>query len=112
MLRMMAMCSMNRAIFGKCSLIWMPEQLVAVGLNGPPLACPGLRSNVSSCEGPPLIHSRMQDFFGRAGKAAACTRSANQPETQEPRAPAADNLSQSRRDKRLVNMEYLRRLDQ
>src|SRR5262245_17097658 len=107
MLRMIAMWSMNRAIFGRCSLIWMPGTLVAIGLNGPPLAWPGLRSNVSSCEGPPLIHSRMQDLFGRAGKAAAWARSANQPETPQPSAPAADSFSQSRRDRTGADMQGL-----
>src|SRR5262245_65183126 len=88
--------------------MWMPGTRVAIGLKGPPLAWPGLRSKVSSCDGPPLIHRRMQDFFGRAGKAAAAdARLANQPETPEPRAPAADSFSQSRRDKRFVDMECL-----
>src|SRR5262249_51045134 len=101
----MTISSVKLAIFGRCSLIRMPDTRVAIGRKGPALAWPVLRSNVSSWDGPPFIHRRMHDFLGRPGAAAAAwASSSNQPETQGPRAPAAESFSQSRRDKRGVDI--------
>src|SRR5262249_21437979 len=82
-----------------CSLIRMPGTLVSVAANGPPLAWPGFRSNVSIWLGPPLIHSRTHDRL-RCGFAAASAASASsQPDDEQPTTPAADSRSQSRRDR-------------
>src|SRR5262245_27912193 len=40
----------------------MPGAVVAIGLNGPPVSVPGLRSHVSSWLWAPCIHSRMHAF--------------------------------------------------
>src|SRR5262249_40171348 len=92
------MWPMKGAIFGKFSLIWMPGTLVAMGLKGPPLACPGLRSNVSSWDGPPLIHRRMQERLRWVFLAASRARTSSQPDIEVPK-PAALRRSQSRRDR-------------
>src|SRR5688572_22751577 len=42
-----------------CSEICTPLALVLMGLNGPPVLAPGLRSQMSMVLGPPPIHSRM-----------------------------------------------------
>jgi hypothetical protein len=42
-----------------CSQIWIPSALVEIGLKGPPVAAPGLRSQISMVLGPPPIHRRM-----------------------------------------------------
>src|SRR5262245_44455537 len=94
---MIAMWSVSFAIFDRCSLIWMPGTLVAIGLNGPPLACPGLRSKVSSCEGPPLIHSRMHERLRWGSGAAASASRPNQPDRDTPAKPRLQSRSQSRR---------------
>src|SRR4051812_5911009 len=96
---MMAIWSMNLAILGRCSLTWMPATEVSMALNGPPLAWPGLGSNVSSWLGPPFIHRRMHDFR-RLGSAAVSSASAlSQPEYEQPTTPADTTFSQSRREK-------------
>src|SRR5687767_505148 len=57
--RMMAMLCICLAISGMCSEICTPEALVEIGLKGPPVFAPGLRSQMSIVLGPPLIHSMM-----------------------------------------------------
>src|ERR1043166_2576804 len=75
----------------------MPGTLVSIGWNGPPLACPGFRSNVSSWLGPPLIHKRMHERL-RCGLLAACSASpSSQPDVEEPTTPAAASFSHARR---------------
>src|ERR1051325_3107637 len=56
--RTMESLSMTSAVLGMCSLICM-SPLVLIGLNWPPVEVPGLRSQMSIVEGPPLIHSMM-----------------------------------------------------
>src|SRR5690348_15622310 len=65
--------SMTLAVIGMCSQI-CTSPAVLIGLNCPPVGAPGLRSQMSIVEGPPLIHSRMADlrFFLIS---AACVRS-------------------------------------
>src|SRR5262245_11182558 len=53
MLRMTAKRCICAASFGRCSPRYTPGIAVATGLNGPPVARPGLGSNVSRCDGPP-----------------------------------------------------------
>src|SRR5947208_3593542 len=99
------MRSVHRATFGRCSLILMPGTLVAISLEGPPLAWPGLRSKVSICEGPPFIHRRMQALLRRGLAAAAPARFSNQPESEPPSTPAAESVNQSRRDSMGADMD-------
>src|SRR5204863_9435492 len=96
--RIIARWSASLAICEKCSLIWMPGTLVLIGLNGPPWACPGLRSKVSSWLGPPLIHSRMQERLRCGFLAASAASTFSQPDAEGPTTPAAASLSQSRRE--------------
>src|SRR5947209_2596813 len=103
--RMTAMRSANLAIRGRCSLTLMPGTLVAISLYGPPLAWPGLRSNVSIWLGPPFIHSRMHDRLRLGSRAAPAARFSSQPDIEKPTTPAAESLSQSRRDRRGVSEE-------
>ena len=77
----------------------MPGTLVAMGLKGPPLAWPGLRSKVSSWLGPPLIHSRIQERLRWGWSAVSAARVSSQPDIEEPTTPAVDSRSQSRRDR-------------
>ena len=49
------------AVSGMCSQI-CTSPLVLIGLNGPPVDAPGLRSQMSIVDGPPLIHSRIADL--------------------------------------------------
>src|SRR5271156_3735745 len=92
------MCLACLAKFGRCSLIFMPGTDVEISLDGPPLACPGLRSNVSVCAGPPFIHNKMQERLRSGSLAAATARRSNQPDEEQPSAPAADKRNHSRRD--------------
>src|SRR3954453_9767791 len=70
---MMESLSMTLAVRGMCSQICM-SPAVLIGLNWPPVGAPGLRSQISIVEGPPLIHSRMAAFrFFLIS--AACVRS-------------------------------------
>ena len=60
------------ATSGMCSQIWIPSALVEIGLKGPPVAAPGLRSQMSMVLGPPPIQRRMADlcrFFRSAALA-------------------------------------------
>src|SRR5262249_14239676 len=99
--RMIAILSACLAIFGKCWLIRMPGTVVSISLNGPPFLWPGLRSNVSICDGPPDIHSRMTDFFFFFGSGPTARANApNQPQTDPATTPAADSVIHSRRDRR------------
>src|SRR5205809_3734341 len=95
---MIAMWSMNLAILGRCSLILMPVTEVSISLNGPPLAWPGLRSNVSIWLGPPFIHSRMHDRLRCGSFAAAPAMRSSQPDIEKPTNPAAVYRSRSRLD--------------
>src|SRR5260221_2652737 len=92
--RMMASLSARLASWGKCSEKGMRATLVAISLNGPPLAWPGLRSQVSIWLGPPFIHSRMQARL-RAGSLAVSA--ASQPDSDTPAALAAASRKKSRR---------------
>src|SRR5437588_1419131 len=98
--RMTAMRSANRAIFGRCSLILMPGTLVAVSLKDPPLAWPGLRSNVSIWLGPPFIHNRMHERLRCGWEAVSAARLSSQPDIEWLMTPAAVSRSQSRLDRR------------
>src|SRR5262245_43240572 len=93
------MCFICRATFGRCSLILMPGTLVAISLKGPPLAWPGFKSKVSICEGPPLIHSRIQERLRSGCDAVWAASDSSQPDMEAPRTPAVDRRSQSRRDR-------------
>src|SRR5262249_39136195 len=79
-------------------LMRRPGVAVAIALNGPPLAWPGLRSNVSVWLGPPAIQSKMHE---RRRRGSAATSSANvsiQPDSELATTPAADRPIQSRRE--------------
>src|SRR5262245_53792019 len=89
---------MCRATWGRCSLMRMPGTAVWISLNGPPLACPGLRSKVSIWLGPPAIHSRMHDRLRRGSFAAVEARALNQPESEPPASAAEVACSQARRE--------------
>ena len=54
--RITATLSISPAIRGRCSQMWTPGSLVAMGLYSPrmPSGASGLRSNVSWCGGPPV----------------------------------------------------------
>src|SRR5678816_1929080 len=71
--RTMESLSMTFAVRGMCSLICM-SPLVLIGLNWPPVEAPGLRSQMSIVEGPPLIHRRMAALC-RFLRSAALARS-------------------------------------
>src|SRR5262245_61002800 len=97
--RMTAQCSICFASFGRCSEISIPGTDVSIALYGPPFSCPGLRSKVSIWLGPPDIHSRMHE---RRRSLLAATSSANagsQRDIDTPKAPQAESLSQSRRER-------------
>src|SRR5438128_592339 len=88
---------MTCASFGKCSPIMMLGTDVSIGLNCPPLAWPGFKSNVSVWLGPPDIHSKMHARL-RAGCAAASAASAgNHREDEKPNAPSDARRRKSRR---------------
>src|SRR4051812_27586788 len=87
-----------RATLGRCSLISRPGTEVAIGLNSPPSAVPGFRSNVSLWLAPPSIHKRMHDFCLPDAPPARAARTSSQPDNDANDAPAAENLRKSRRD--------------
>ena len=64
---------------------------------GPPLACPGLGSKVSSWLGPPLIQSRMHDRRGAGLPTASAAMASIQPELEYAARPAANSRRHSRR---------------
>jgi hypothetical protein len=70
--RMIESLSMTLAVIGMCSQI-CTSPLVGIGLKGPPVEAPGLRSQMSIVEGPPLIHSRIADLWFFLSS-AACVR--------------------------------------
>src|SRR5260221_11164797 len=94
--RMMASLSARLASWGKCSEKGMRATLVAISLNGPPLAWPGLRSQVSIWLGPPFIHSRMQARLRWGSLALSWANRPSQPDIEMPAALAAARRSQSR----------------
>src|SRR5688500_10171273 len=61
--------SMTLAVIGMCSLICM-SPAVEIGRNGPPVGAPGLRSQMSMVDGPPLIHSKIAALRFRFRSAA------------------------------------------
>jgi hypothetical protein len=73
---------MSLASLGRCSLMRMPGTDVAISLNGPPLACPGFKSNVSVWLGPPFIQSRMHDRRRCAWTAGVAASTSSQPERE------------------------------
>src|SRR5262245_34569631 len=85
------------ATFGRCSEISMPDAAVLIGLNSPPSLVPGFMSNVSLCDGPPSIHSRMQDLVLARVSAARAANGASQPDNEAPNTPSDDNRTKSRR---------------
>src|SRR5262245_21674546 len=87
------------AIFGRCSEIWMPLTLVAIGLNSPPFAVPGFMSKVSLCDGPPSIHRRMHDLVFDFVSAARAASGASQPDSDGASTPSDDRRRKSRREK-------------
>src|SRR5262245_6724032 len=93
----MAACCISLAYGGKCSLMWMPETLVSIGLKVPALAVPGFRSKVSLWLGPPAIHRRMHDFGLAPWAAAPWAMTLNQPDSDRPETPAAASFRASRR---------------
>src|SRR5262245_32442890 len=103
----MAILSACLAIFGRCSLILMPATLVSISLKGPPLAWSGFRSNVSMWEGPPFIHSRMQERLRCGCLAASSAKASIQPDAEVATTPAAANLNHSRRDRRGVSLRII-----
>src|SRR5262249_983309 len=92
------MWSATVASCGKCSLIWTPSALVLIGLNSPPLAWSGLRSNRSMVLGPPGIHKRMHERLRCLLSPAAAASDANQLDAPRPSRPAPASRSHARRD--------------
>src|SRR5438477_1136898 len=84
------------ATFGRCSEIWMSGAAVLIGLNSPAPLLSGLRSNVSLCDGPPSIHSRMHDLVFLPDSAALAS-TGSQPDRPAPKTPAAVSFRKSRR---------------
>src|SRR5437660_10871562 len=95
----MAILSPNLATPGKCSLICKPVALVLMGLNGPPLAWPGLRSHRSMVLGPPFIHSRMHERLRCGSLAAAAAKRSSQPDDEYAAKPAAASFRRPRRER-------------
>src|SRR5580700_4548419 len=104
---MIASLSARLASSGRCSENLTPATLVAVSLNGPPLAWPGLRSNVSIWLGPPFIHKRMQARFRLGSLALRRARFPSHPDIETPTAPIADIRSQSRRESEFDNDDLM-----
>src|SRR4051812_29133359 len=104
--RRMAACCICLANCGRCSLILMPGTLVLIGLKGPPLSVPGLRSKVSLWLGPPSIHKRMQDLVFLFWAAAPWARTLNQPDSDRPLTPAAASFRASRRVSPLSELAF------
>ena len=94
----MAISFICRASLGRCSLMRMPGTAVSMALNSPPLAWPGLGSNVSIWLGPPVIQSRMHDLRRPGSAAASAASDSIQPEVEKPTTPAAASRSIWRRD--------------
>ena len=94
--RITAARSICLASLGRCSLIITPGADVAIALNGPPLACPGLGSKVSSWLGPPGIHSRMHDRLRSGCRRVSAANASIHPEAEQNDTPAAIR-NQSRR---------------
>ncbi len=88
------------ARFGRCSEMRRPGALVWISRNGPPFFVPGLRSKVSIWLGPPFIHRRMHERLRCGSSAARAASVPSQPDRGTLTTPAADSLSQSRRDRR------------
>src|SRR5207249_10669419 len=101
--RTIARRSPNFVSCGRCSPILRPAALVAISLNGPPLAWPGLRSHRSMVDGPPFIHRRMHDRFRAGSLAAAVARGAIHPETEA----AALAAPSRRKPRRLKSRERM-----
>src|SRR5947209_8971903 len=92
------------ATLGKCSLIWMPGAVVAMGLKSPASLVPGFKSNVSLWLGPPSIHRRMQDLCLPGVAAARPASTCSQPDSDTADTPAADSFNHSRRERSPVNI--------
>src|SRR5437016_4237997 len=76
----------------------MPGTEVAIGLNSPASLVPGFMSNVSFWLGPPAIHSKMHDLCLTPSLATSAANTSSQPDIDVRAAPAAVNLSKSRRE--------------
>src|SRR6187549_1650243 len=84
------------AILGRLAETWTPGIVVGIVLLSPPLAWPGLGSNVSNWLGPPPIHRRMQALPDLRSVGALAARRFCQPKA--PVAAAAGmNFKKSRR---------------
>ncbi len=70
---------------------------VAIGRNGTPCSCPGLRSKVSVWLGPPFIHNKMHERFDAAGCVIAAANEPNHPAKCDAATVPPAHLSQSRR---------------
>src|SRR5437879_6394420 len=99
MLRKIAAWFISPASLGKCSEIWMPGALVAIGLKSPPSLVSGFMSNVSLCDGPPSIQRRMQDLVFLPVTAARAASGASQPDIEAPSMPSDEKRRKSRREK-------------
>src|SRR5262249_35558456 len=67
---------------GRASVMRRPGTLVSAAANGPPLACPGFRSNVSIWLGPPLIHKRTHDRLRCGFFASSAASASSQPDDE------------------------------
>src|SRR4051812_28417950 len=89
------------AVFGRFSQTWMPETAVEIGLKTLDLFI-GFGSNVSRCDGPPDMNSRMQLLCLRLPSfdcsAARAAKVSNHPEAGAVKLPRAESFSISRRD--------------
>src|SRR5215471_15138302 len=95
---MTARRSPKRAILGRYSLMRRSGAEVLISLKGPPLACPGFKSNVSIWLGPPFIHNRMQARLGvLPALAVSAAKARSQPDIENPTQPAVETRNQSRR---------------
>src|SRR3954452_2291748 len=103
--RMRQRSSVDLAILGRFSLIWTPAIVVGMVLVSPPLAWPGLGSNVSNWLGPPPIHSRMQALPDLRNAGALAMRWSCQVKAPAAAAAAGMNFKKSRRRKPDRRME-------
>src|SRR5262245_31473051 len=75
----------------------MPDTAVSIALKTPPVASPGFGSNVSICDGPPLIQRNMHARL-RAGSCAARVARVGSHDEPRPIPPTDASRNQSRRE--------------
>src|SRR5690349_12113749 len=89
--RTMAVVSVTFAVFGRCSLSWMPDTFVGIALNSPRNSdgASGFGSKESRWLGPPEHHSRItaSAFDADAAEAARIWRNCGRDSPKKESAP-------------------------